>query len=210
MPQRPNYQRRRPGGRGYRERQTNTREVRQRFLIVCEGTETEPKYFDGFRMPIVSVRTVGMAQSPIQIIDAAIRLRDEAERDSNRYDQTWGMFDRDTWTINDFNNAFHKARANGIKVAYSNEAFELWFLLHFEYCNTATPRAEFARRISNYLPAEYAKNSRTMYDQLRPRVETAVRNAERLLEQYDPPNPATDNPSTTVHLLVKELLRFTR
>jgi leucyl-tRNA synthetase len=34
--------------------------------------------------------------------------------------------------------------------------------------------------------------------------------AERLLAQYSPPNPAADNPSTTVHKLVEQLNRFAR
>lgn len=191
-------------------RSTNQIPLRQRFLIVSEGTKTEPHYFDGFRMSTVAVWTVGIAQSPIQIVDEAIRLRDEANRTGSAYDQTWSVFDRDRWTIDDFNNAINKARAREIQVAYSNEAFELWFLLHFVYCNTATHRADFARRLSNYLAGKYTKNSAAMYNLLRPHVDTAIQNAERLAAQYSPSNPATDNPSTTVHLLVKELLRFSR
>jgi hypothetical protein len=32
-----------------------------------------------------------------------------------------------------------------------------------------------------------------------------IGNAERLLAEYDPRDPERDNPSTTVHLLVREL-----
>jgi hypothetical protein len=38
----------------------------------------------------------------------------------------------------------------------------------------------------------------------------ALRNAERLLAQYNPRNPTLDDPSTTVHKLVQELNRFTQ
>ena len=49
-----------------------------------------------------------------------------------------------------------------------------------------------------------------MYDDLIDKQNTAIKNAENLLKQYNPQNPAKDNPSTTVHLLVKELNRFIR
>ena len=52
---------------------------------------------------------------------------------------------------------------------------------------------------------KYQKNSDTIYDDLRNRQVNAIRNAEKLLASYNPLNPGQDNPSTTVHLLVKEL-----
>ena len=54
------------------------------------------------------------------------------------------------------------------------------------------------------------KNSETMYTELEGHITNAMRNAERLLTQYEPPNPAQDNPSTTVHLLVEQLQRYVR
>jgi hypothetical protein len=45
---------------------------------------------------------------------------------------------------------------------------------------------------------------------LESRQETATKHAQRLLAQYDPPRPAEDKPSTTVHLLVEELRKFIR
>jgi hypothetical protein len=35
----------------------------------------------------------------------------------------------------------------------------------------------------------------------------AIRNAANLLKSYDPHNPAKDNPCTTVHILVQELVK---
>jgi hypothetical protein len=37
----------------------------------------------------------------------------------------------------------------------------------------------------------------------------AIQHAVKLLATYDPPNPANDNPATTLHLLVEELNKWT-
>jgi RloB-like protein len=55
---------------------------------------------------------------------------------------------------------------------------------------------------------KYEKNSEAIYEEIEKRQATAIKNAENLLNQYEPKNPVDDNPSTTVHLLVKELNRF--
>lgn len=55
----------------------------------------------------------------------------------------------------------------------------------------------------------YQKNDTGMYDRLLARQNQAIRNAESLLSQYDPHSPERDNPCTTVHLLVRELIQGT-
>lgn len=57
---------------------------------------------------------------------------------------------------------------------------------------------------------KYEKNSQTIYEDLEINQFQAIKNAEKLSEQYNPPNPVNDNPSTTVHLLVQQLNRFVR
>jgi len=47
-----------------------------------------------------------------------------------------------------------------------------------------------------------------MYKILLPKQKAAIKNAKRLLAQYNPPNPEEDNPSTTVFELVEELNKF--
>lgn len=193
------------GKQGYKPRDVNTREERQRFLIVCEGSETEPNYFRGFRVKVLEIDVKGLGLNPSQLVTKADVLRQEKE-----YDQVWCVFDRDSWTIDDFNGAISKAHARGIKVAYTNEAFELWYLLHFNYHDTGIRREAYKAKLTIHLGTPYGKNDRAMYTRLQTRTSTAVNNAKRLLAQYEPPNPAEDNPSTTVHLLVEQLLRFSR
>lgn len=47
--------------RGYSERKVATRDIIERFLIVCEGDKTEPNYFRCFRVPkdVIDVRGFG-------------------------------------------------------------------------------------------------------------------------------------------------------
>lgn len=123
------------GVKGYSERSFNFRELRQRFLIVCEGEKTEPSYFRRFRTPTVVIDVQGFGCDPIQLVRRGLELRQEDD-----YDQVWCVFDRDTWPAGNFNNAISLAKQKKVSVAYSNEAFELWYLLHFHYFDTALSR----------------------------------------------------------------------
>jgi hypothetical protein len=196
---------RKVNSRGYSSRKVDTREIKQRFLIVCEGERTEPNYFRSFRVPknVVNIDIRGLGENPSRLVQSARELADEDE-----YDQVWCVFDRDDWTPEDFNNAITNANELSFKVAYSNEAFELWYVLHFEFLHTGIPRCDYIRKLSKLLNNRYQKNSETIYDELFDKQNIAIRNATNLLGQYDRYTPAKDNPSTTVHLLVKELNKF--
>jgi hypothetical protein len=195
-----------PRGRGYGERTTGTREPIQRFLIVCEGEKTEPNYFKKFRVPAdVRVDVRGLGANTVSLVRRTVALRDAGD-----YDQTWCVFDRDSFPARTFNAALALAKQERIGVAYSNEAFELWYLLHFDYFDTGISRAAYGDKLSTRLGARYAKNSESMFAALWPMQATAIANAERLLNSYRPRRPADDNPSTTVHLLVQALRRFER
>lgn len=190
--------------RGYSERKVETRELRERFLIVCEGEKTEPNYFKSFPVPKDVIDIHGLGANTTSLVKEAIKLKNK----DGDYDQVWCVFDRDSFTKQNFNAAISMAKAQGIQVAYSNEAFELWYLLHFHYYHTAMSRKRYGTMLTQLLGYEYQKNSETIYEKLENRQKDAIRNSRKLLEQYDPPNPECDNPSTTVHLLVEQLNRF--
>ena len=200
---------RKPSGRqykhGYQSRQINIREPLQRFLIICEGEKTEPAYFNGFRVPSVTIEIVGLAKAPLELVERA----DERQKEGD-YDQVWCVFDRDQVSAGLFQQALALAQRRKILIAYSNPAFELWFLLHFHSCVDALTAHECIQRFSRQLKRPYEKAEDGLYHELLPRQAQAIAHADRLLSEYDPPNPADNNPSTTVHKLVQELNRFTQ
>jgi len=190
--------------RRYRERQPDRFELRQRFLIVCEGEKTEPSYFRQFPLPPDSVIEVyGLGANTLGLVKQAVKLRRNA-----RYAQVWCVFDRDSFPAENFNAALALAQEKDIHVAYSNEAFELWYVLHFEYLNSGISRKDYILKLESNLGHPYAKNSESIYKELYTRQAIAIQNARKLLAEYRPRDPVNDNPSTTVHLLVEQLNRL--
>jgi len=198
------------GPRGYRERRVEVREPINRFLIVCEGEKTEPNYFRRFRVPreVVEIRIEGTGYNTESLVREAIRLRQEygyTEED----DQVWCVFDRDSTRKQQFNDAIQMALSNGLHAAYSNQAFELWYLLHFDYHDTALHRKQYMDILTNRLKRKYRKNDEQIYDLLEPFQEIAIQRARRQHSEKADLQPADANPSTTVYLLVEELRKFT-
>lgn len=198
--------RRRQDQRPYKPRKVDTREPKSRFLIICEGERTEPNYFKSFRVPrdVITVEIHGTGYNTLSLVKKAIDLRNT----DPEYDQVWCVFDRDSFPAQDFNEAIKLADREKMKVAYSNEAFELWYLLHFHYFNSAITRQQYIIKLNDLLSTTYRKNRPDIYAALLDKQATAIKHAQQLLQEYSPSRPERDNPSTTVHLLVKELNRF--
>ena len=195
----------------YEGRKTDFRDATHRFLIVSEGEKTEPNYFHGFKVPKdVIVDIEPKAGTHISVVERAIEVRDAAP---GEYDQVWCVFDRDKdvdnpKNIQNFNEALALAKRQGIQVAYTNDAFELWYLLHFNYHDTAISRKQYGKLLTKHLGVKYEKGDAAMYTKLEAKMTTGISNAKKLLATYDKPVPSKDDPSTTVHLLVEELLKF--
>lgn len=201
--------------RGCRDRITESREERRRFLIVCEGEKTEPNYFQAFgeHLPkrLVELKIFGAGTNTLSLIRQAQGLRDERMNGDYPYDEVWVVFDRDSFPPDDFDNAIHMAETDEIKCAWSNEAFELWYILHFEYRTTSMPRADYQAKLTQLLSRKYQKNSVDMYQQLAKNGNQAqaIIWAHRLhKEDHDGKPPSRANPCTTVYQLVEELNRF--
>jgi hypothetical protein len=213
--------------RAQHKRKHNIRNKRKYYLIVCEGEATEPNYFEGLKQDLPNgvltayqIDIEGTGRNTQSLIDEAIRLKMEYEKNTTRsVDNLWVVFDKDSFAANDFNNAINRCAASQpvIKCAWSNEAFELWYLLHFHYYQNGMSRQQYQSLIEDNLKPflgqeyRYEKNSEEMYDILKEygSIDDAIRNAERLAENYEGRQDyANHNPCTMVWKLVEELLKL--
>lgn len=205
-----------------KKRKESIKELRVHFLIVCEGEQTEPNYFRSFKKNVKSfvfmIDTLGKGTNTKDLVKRTIKARDSSGQE---YDSVWAVFDRDSFSPNNFNGAILLAESNNIKVGWSNEAFELWYLLHFQFRNTSMSRADYKgvieSEINNRINAGpkkkrkkkfvYEKNSTEMYNILAKygNQSQAIKWAEQLLALHTCENFAIHNPCTRIHLLVKEL-----
>jgi len=193
------------------------RELKIYFLIVCEGEKTEPNYFKSFPKKIDKIfyeaEIQGGGISTLKVVEKAIKLRDNSKQ---KFDRVWAVFDKDSFKANSFNSAILKARANNISCAWSNEAFELWYLLHFHNRITAMKRDEYQKAIEEAVNTKlgkkkkafnYKKNDKEIYNILNKvgNQKNAISWAEGLSNKIDGENFASYNPQTMVFKLVNEL-----
>lgn len=203
------------------KRPVNTRELPpDMILIVTEGEKTEPLYFESFQLRTSKVvRIAGTGINTLSLIgETEVKLAEAKDWYCKEYGiklkdkdtVVWCVFDRDSFPADHFDNAIASARAKGFHVAYSNEAFELWYLLHFSHFTSAVSRTRFQALLSDHLGKPYAKNDPCMYQILKCHQADAIRNAKALLASYDQHVPSRNNPCTTVFELVEYLNQFGR
>ena len=193
------------------KRKSSLKLVKQTFLIVCEGEVTEPEYFNSFRLTSANVKAIGKGMNTVSLVKEAIAIRDIEKRRNRNYDQCWVVFDKDDFSDGDFNTAIQMAQTNGFQVAYSNQAFEYWFLLHFNLYQGSIHRSRYAEMLTHLLGFRYGKtkgDSVKVFNVIYYKTRIAIDNAQKVQESFDGSNPAKEESSTTVHQLVEQLLQF--
>ena len=192
-------------------RRQGVKEIKQSVLIVCEGEKTEPDYFKAFRMTAATVKAVGQAMNTMTLVNKAISIREADRLKKREYDQCWVVFDKDDFPAHDFNQAIQLAEKNGFRVAYSNQAFEYWFLLHYNLYTGPIHRNQYKDMLTKLTGLTYNKTEgfgAVMYNLLLTRQKQAIKNAATVLAEVSHGNPAEEESSTTVHKLVIELNKY--
>jgi len=198
-----------PWDKSYSRRKSGTLQTRK-VLILCEDKKTAPNYLRKF--PVhpedIQIEIDGRGTNTLALVQEAVDRKQKAESAGNKYIAVWVVFDRDSFPADHFNEAFALAGRNGIKVAYANQCFELWYWLHFDLQQTAVSRKEYGSKLSERLGRQYNKSDLTLYDELNKYQKDAIRNARKLHSFYDMCNPEKDDPSTSIHVLVEFLNEF--
>lgn len=146
---------------------------------------------------------------PKSVLKAIKRFKDD--NPTIKYEKAWLVIDRDSFDIENFKGTLETARHNNICVAYSNECYELWLLLHFKdvtgFKTRKELRSELNTEFKKNFKIEYEKSERNVYVMLIDRQEDAIRRAEKLIERTIRDNgcldPFMNNPSTQIHVLIK-------
>jgi len=155
------YRRRTPAGVPVRE--SASLEKRKLMILACEGLKTERNYFDAWfdKLRIerkISPRSCVIAPhdhtNPTGVLADLVAYQSNGITFSD-FEHKWIVIDRDEertngggHTVLDFNEALNQAEKQGVSVAYSNPCFEFWYLLHYDFRDSALHRDDLAGLLS--------------------------------------------------------------
>ncbi len=193
------------------QRQKRERAQNKRFLIVCEGTKTEPHYLrellDDLRIHPQVVRIApNEGVSPDRVVAHALALFEEDASSGDAYDTVYCVFDRDQHTT--FDAAVQRtqdleAAGKPFVAITSTPCFEFWLLLYFGYTDQpfhAAGRKSVGDQVVSALKAKpgfanYGKGQKGIYALLKDKMGDAITHADQLRRHGTATgsvNPTTD------------------
>jgi hypothetical protein len=224
------------------------------FIIFCEDEVSEPIYLKYFETPLIKVNPVKKQLSKIENVLKAITycteigLLDPKKSGCIQGENThvWCVFDRDIESEHEkikegntsFNESIKSAIASGLKLAWSNDSFELWVLLHFEsieptdvdyknrnkyyerlteiFKSIPEPNEDLlkALRHASFSYKQDCKSENNFRSIVRAEIvrntKLAIKRSEQLADYFEKlGSPNNDRvPCTLMHNLIKELLQY--
>lgn len=203
-----------PGRRNTRKlrRSKPSREPRQRFVLFCEGLNTEVEYFKAIRRmyssTLIRWEIHGGVGVPYTIAEKAVECAKALRRyQRNSYeerDQVWAVFDRDDHPH--FNEAVAYCESNKVGVGRSNPCIELWLILHEQNFDKYEDRHAMQKLLAGLRPEYDPDGAKTPdCDDLVKRVEVTEQRSETQLQRRIEEDNPNGNPSTTVGQLTREI-----
>ncbi len=195
--------------------------INKTILIVCEG-QSEKLYFQSFPVLGVKIEAIDLkGQAKLKLVESTKEIVENAKEE---YNEVWCVFDMDVKRgeveFADFDNSISKALLLGYKVAYSNDSFELWFYLHYNYTDAQNLRTFYYTELGKRFGINYVKDGKKydfclkIYDILindgSSSQEEAIKRARSLFEQQENLPFHQQNPNTKIYELVEELNRNLR
>jgi hypothetical protein len=222
------------------------------FIIFCEDEISEYYYFKWFETSLIKVNVIRKQKSMLTNLSKAITFCTESGvlvNDGTNYRlreegiELWCVYDRDIESNHaeivekdtEFNLSISLGEQNDINVAWSNDAFELWILLHLmdidaniddtkkrtyyydvltDYFKTkGNPNADLAKALA-HASFSYKKDLKSksnfiniVRNEILPNTRIAIERSIALFEVHKAKvNHFEKKPCTTVHNLVISLL----
>lgn len=208
------------------KRGAKRRKVKPIVLIVTEGSQTEPKYFEHFktRQNNIDIRVVGSRSSAgetdyVSLVRKAREYQERNQLSAATGDSVWVIADADVnynnpKPIAEKNSKLNQARKmadnKGINLLLSSPCFEVWLLLHYQYTTKfIKDYADMKSVLQKYIPT-YTKTA-DVYELINDRTKTAIENAKRVERHHlqdgcKLPFGVDVNPFTDVYKLLERLL----
>ncbi len=191
---------------------SKTKDINNEIKIFCNTLETEPNYFLDFaeevknskisdvEVSVIKTQKKG-GKDPLYAVNYAVEHRGNCKN-------VWVVFDKDHYNIE---KAITLAHQENIKVAWSNECFELWILMHFNLVSTALSREDCFKKAKVVLKKncniDYFKNNKEIYKIIKDKTKMAISHSkyqhQKMKKDGVPPNKA--NPCNTVYELAEFL-----
>lgn len=159
--------------------------VRDEFLILTNGRQTEKNYFEAIRANYRSIFKINVKflnDDPVALVNHAIAEKSPQNR-------VWCVFDKDEFPTASIEQAMKTAKENEIGVAFSNMAFEVWLVDHFEKCYNEKDADKLFAEMDQLLKSNgyskgYSKEDKQMMGEiLMPRLDEAVHNADVVMQR---------------------------
>lgn len=196
------------------------------YLIFSEGSKTEPYYFEGFKREIeaqtnsrILIEIIGVGKATTQLLKFAEEFIEEFEIANG---EIWLVSDKDDFPPDQFNEMIRqcdkrntmKYKNNYWHAAWSNECFELWFILHFCFYQPACSRKEYYRLLKEQFKKRkigtYEKNDKDIFYKLVKygNPKSAIFYAKKLYQEKKGLLYSKAVPCTSVFILVEELAKY--
>lgn len=189
------------------------RQQKKHILIALEDTKSSRFYIKdllkdkGIIPHIVFAKHIGT--DPKSVLRAIERF--EKENPDIKYDKGWLVIDKDSFSKDNFKGTLETAREKEICVAYSNECYELWLLLHFKDVTSYKARKNIKKELNEEFQKnfklKYEKSEKHVYGMLIDRQEKAILRARKLIDNIIKTDgkldPYNNNPSTKIYLLIE-------
>lgn len=222
------------------------------FIIFCEDEVSEPSYLNLFNSPKIKLNFILNQKNMMDNVFNAIHhckenklfdFEGDKEIISKNGLQVWCVFDRDKEESDkkislgniDLDESIITARSKNINVAWSNDSFELWILMHFQdidpndstlinrikyyekltdiFSNLTDP-SQYLVKMLSYEGFSYQRNLKTkksfmsiVRKELTKNIDAAITRAKMLEDYFVNVRDHKKSPYTNVHKLVIELIK---